>query len=324
MRIVLAQCLLSVLSTYCYEPIVPYVNAGAAGPVSYVFGHFPIDEPRYVLIRQDRIAGCRHTFLNNYKLEDHVDIVGVNGTPANPMGIWANWPRYYVKKILLQNWRFKIVALLNPEGQRLGPANDPANGPRFQTQIWSIICKDGIIEFAGRNARVIGGAANPVPYACGIEEQLAEFCLRDGDMGDLLNPYEIFNPRPGLPPEQQNSWQFNEHFARGVVESCNRFVIMWLPTRIELPRRTTPYAKSSEKMQWHLRAAQRANFDRVLLNGIGLARNYGPQGCAPKRVSWETFVLGELIDNEIMRTNLIRRTSSRGLPHEWYLCRTTA
>ena len=217
LRIVLAQCLISVLSTYCYEPIVPYVNAGAAGPVSFVFGTFPIDEPRYVLIRGDRRNGCRLTYHNNWALEDHVGIVGVNGTPANPRGIWANWPRYYVKKILLQNWNFKIVALLNPEGLQLGPANDPANGPRFETQIWSITCNDGIIEFAGRNARVIGNAANPVAFACGIEEQLAEFCLRDPHMGDLLNPYEIFNPRPGLPPEQANSWKFNERFARRLI-----------------------------------------------------------------------------------------------------------
>ena len=72
---------------------------------------------------------------------------------------------------------------------------------------------------------------------------------------------------------------------------------MWLPTRIELPHRTTPYAKSSEKMRWHLRAAQRANFDRVILNGIGLARNFSPQGCDPDRVSWETFVLGDVATN---------------------------
>ena len=162
-------------------------------------------------------------------------------------------------------------------------------------------------EFAGRNARVIHTNTNPRAGTCGIEEQLAEFCLRDGDMGDLLNPYEIFNPRPGLPPQQT---EFNENFARGLVESCNRFVIMWLPTRIELPRRNTIPRDSSRKMEWHLRGAQRANFDRVLLNGIGLALNFveipqfGPQGCDPGRVSWEYFVLGDLIENEVMRTNL--------------------
>ena len=309
-RIILAHCLFSALSIYCYEPFGMYL-----GPLLNLLEDFDFDIPRYIVVPINYRGGCQLRLNMNWAGEDHVDIVG-NGTPANPTGPYANLPRYYVKKMRLRNMKIKIVALLNPQDMRLYRPNDE---PYFLSQIWSLNCYNGIIEFPGPNERVLrlGGSTHWRPGTCGIEEQLAEICFRDHNIGRLADRGVIFEVRQVPYPR----YLWNTNGMRALVATCTDFFVTWLPTR-DNPWMINNPGQSSRKIVWHLRAAQRANFDRVVLNGYGLAPIF-PQMCGPYEVSWEAYDLGNLIQDEALRTDLIRKTSTRQLPREWYICKSS-
>ena len=210
--------------------------------------------------------------------------------------------------------KIKIVALLDPQDNPLYRAN---NDPYFRSQIWSLNCYSGIIEFPRPYERVLR-VLNWRPGECGIEVQLAEICFRDHNIGRLANRGEIFDV---VRQVQYPKYLWNTNGMRALVATCTDFFITWLPSHEELHMINNP-GLSSQKIVWHLEAALRANFDRVVLNGYGLAPIF-PQMCGPYEVSWEAYDLMNLIQNEVLRTDLVRKTSTSQLPREWYICKSS-
>ena len=282
-----------------------------------LYGNLEFNIPRYVLVPVERLPVCQITAAMNWRSENHLDIIGHDGNPANPRGPYANWPRYYIKKIMLPepDLKIKIVALLNPEGQPLGLAH----ARRFRSQIWSVTCRRGIIEFAPRSENVIRGV--PRPGTCGIEELLADICLNDPDVGRLPDRNSIFIPRPGMAPQE---YEYSLNGARNLVANCQDFLVIWLPSRNYIGNNRASARLSTQQIVWYLKAAQQANFDGVLMEGMGIGP-VGPEDvCDPARVGWAAFPVGYLIDfldSQEVRFDLIQRTSIDGLRKQWYLCR---
>ena len=332
LRIVLAQCLLSVLSIYCYQPFGIYFgnmfdgnmfNPGNifAREFFALHGTLGYNEPRYVLVPAERFPVCQLTAAMNWGGETHLDIIGPDGTLENPQGPYANWPRYYIKKILLPGpeYKIKIVALLNPQGRVLGRLNNP----RFGTQLWSIICRRGIIEFArmGPPEKVVRG--EPRPGTCGIEELLADICMNDPHVGRLPNRNSIFIPRQGI---SQQEYQYSLNGADGLVANCQDFLVIWLPSRHHRTNDDHSARFASQQIIWYLNAAKQANFDGVLMEGWGLGPVRPDDTCDPAKVGWSVFPVDYLIgglftDGETVRSDLIQRTSGYGLRKQWYLCK---
>ena len=314
---ILIQCLFGVLWIHCFEPFEEYLG-NPPGSIINPIGDLDFNVPKWVLVPPNRQPTCRLTAVDNWENELHPDIVG-NGSARRPMGAKAFSPRYYVKKIQWQNYFIQVFALLDPLAN-LDPGSNPMG---YHNQLWSMVCRRGIVEFPPYGARQVDPGMNPDGSGCGVEETLIKICLQDQTVGQMQDRGVIFHQLPGLPAPNYEQRQNIENMKYLVsFNSCRRFFIIWLPTRRDLGQpwqRTTPI-QSSSMMKWYLTVAHSLNFDRVVLYGQGL----GPQGCGPLDIAWAGFPLEVVLQDDILRDSLIMATTVNHLPHEWYFCKTLA
>ena len=320
-QLLIAQYLIGIVYAIEYQPLgldyrfdLPYNQNPLYSPLQF-------EVPRWVLIDKIDYPNCRLTHQDNFRFEEHIAIIGssldgsLNGTYDDPRGHFALYPRYYIKKRLTSVNQIQIVALINPQANSLGPQNPP----RFRQQLLSIVCgrKSGRIETIDPNSRVYfirRNATRRMPGACGIEERLIEICFGDSDVGSLRFKDYLFAQDLNY-PEPNRDHVLNHQI---LAEWCHRFYI------IDLPSATTNNLSlrvMSEIILYYLKGGQRAGLDRVMMNGLGLGNQ-----CQPEHLGWDNFFLNELVTDEILRRNLLEKTTNEHRPawnnrHTWFFCK---
>jgi len=256
--------------------------------------------PQWITI-PDNHDTCTLKRKNNWPLEDHQDIVGDKGV-AEPNGQYADLPRYYVKKRELDANRIQFVALLDPEADPVIPANPN----RFKRQIFALFCQQGTIDAIDEKTRVTSKTAKG---KCDIEARFVAFCLLDQNVGTLPNMDQIFDVEI---PNRKTIVKNIGHYQL-MASLCDRFVKMKLPER----RR----GGAATRIGYYLKGAQRANFGKVLMQGVSSGEWLKGENCEEGYLCWAHYS----VDNLIQDTDLVERlyllTKVEDLPSVWYFCK---
>ena len=312
-QLLIAQYLIGIIYAITYQPLGSNLNFDYAyNPAAH---NLQVDVPRWVII--DKVydyPNCRLTPQDNYPNEEHTAIIG-NGNYLHPNGPFALFPRYYIKKRLIGNDQVKIFALMNPQ------ANSLPNH-RIRQQLLSIVChRPGRIETIDPDSRIWSGRRNGtrkvrlLQGTCGIEERLIDICLGDSDVGSLIDRDYLFTNEDPNYPEPHLDHVMN-HLSLAL--SCEKFFIIELPSLANFVTHTD----MSEIILYYLKGGQRAGFDIVMMNGLGLGEQ-----CQPQHLGWDNYCLNNLVTDDPLRRNLLGRTTSQGMPawnnqHFWFFCKT--
>ena len=266
------------------------------------------DIPQWITIPENDNT-CNLKAKQNWPEENHPLIVGDEGTVAEPKGVYAKLPRYYVKKRELGANRIQFVALLNPTATAVNEDEDP---DRFTRQIFAFFCQQGTMEAIDMKTRVIGAWTRG---KCDIEARFAEFCLLDQNVGTLPNKEQLFEAQiPNTQPVQANIDDY-EIMAR---LTCDRFVGMKLPGK-HLSAKVV-----ATQIGYYLKGAKRANFGRVLMQGIthgDLLKGEDGHDCQDGNLCWAHYSVDKLIQDTNLVERLYTQTKAEILPRVWYFCK---
>lgn len=279
-------------AVFSYEPFVD-------------FNGLKTDTPQWITIPENDNT-CNLKVKQNWPLENHQYIVGDEGSVAKPSGKYAERARYYVKKRVLEENRIQFVALLNPKATPVKATEDPN---RFSRQLFALFCQQGTIDAIDPKTRVINMSTRG---KCDIEARFVEFCLLDQNVGSLPNIDQIFEVE--IPNTQTIDMNIG-HYQMMATVNCDKFV------RMKLPGKRTGFAKSAAQIIYYLKGAQRANFDKVLMQGVSSGDLLNGENCQNGYLCWAHYSVDNLIQDTNLVERLYRQTNEEGLPSAWYFCK---
>jgi len=268
------------------------------------------DIPQWIIVPEDDHT-CNLKKSQNWGSETNQLIVGDKGSVVEPSGKYSERPRYYVKKRVLDANRIQFVALLNPETKPV-KVNEPN---RFKRQIFALFCQQGTINAIDLKDRVFGlTTGHTTRGKCNIEARFVEFCLTDQDVGTLPNINQIFEVEI---PNRQTIETNVGHYQMMATVTCDRFV------KMKLPQKRNGFGNDQAVIEigYYLKGAQKANFGKVLMQGVASGEWLKGEDCQDGHLCWAHYS----VDNLIKDTNLVERlyilTNVKDLPSVWYFCK---
>jgi len=264
------------------------------------------DTPQWITIPENDHT-CNLKVKQNWPDENHRLIVGDEGTIAEPKGDYAKLARYYVKKRELNANRIQFVALLNPIAFPVS-VDDP---DRFSRQIFALFCQQGTMDAIDMKTRVIGAWTRG---KCDIEVKFVEFCLLDQNVGTLPlhNIEQLFEAQ--IPNTHRVQANVDDYFLMARL-TCVRFVGM------KLPGKRVSAKVAATQIGYYLKGAKRANFGRVLMQGITHGDLLKGENCQDGNLCWAHYSVDKLIQDTNLVERLYTQTKAEILPRVWYFCK---